>query len=308
MRQQRLFILVLTLGLFPALIVGCGENIKPETDDQKLTKDQGKVTKGGPALKTLRAGKGVLKGKVILEGGRPNNLDALNKALATAMTKDPTQKGVCYDSASEAERQQQDWRLADDGGLADVFVYLKPIKGSFFGFDPEGTDSDKKLIEEAAKHNPVIDQPHCNFIPHAQMLWPSYRNLRNKEVKPVQELIVRNGSSISHNFKILNFNENFSPVEEKKIPGLTASYSLVPYGCSIHGWMTGNLLAIDHPYVAITSKDGSFEIKGLPVGKVLLYAVHGKAGFINANENKGEEIELTDGENTKSFRFTNKSR
>ena len=268
MRQQRFLILALVLGLVPAILVGCGGIKETETDEQRLDKDKdkGKGATAGQQLKILRGGKGVLKGKVILEGGLPN-LDALNTSLAAAMTKDPTQKGACYDSASEAERQQQDWRVAEDGGLADVFVYLKPIKGSFFGFDPDGTESDKKRIEDATKNNPVVDQPHCNFIPHAQTLWTSYRTLRNKEVKPLQELIVRNASSIPHNFKIGNFNESFASKEEKKIPAITASYSLVPYGCSIHGWMTGNLLALDHPYVAITGKDGSFEIKGVPAGR-----------------------------------------
>lgn len=296
------------IGLVSTL-VGCGSTRVPDHDDAKLMEGKSKNNKTATELKVVRSGQGILKGKITLEGGKPD-LQALDAAMVAAMTKDPTQKPVCHDSAPDAERKQQDWRISDQGGLADVFVYLKPMKGSFFGFDPEASEVDKNRIEEAVKTGSVIDQPHCAFIPHAQKLWPSYRNLKNKEMKTGQELIVKNSSPIPHNFKIASFNDNINPLgkEEKKIPGITASYSLIPYGCSIHGWMTGNLLALDHPYVAITGADGSFEIKGVPAGKVLIFAVHGKAGFINANENKGEEIDLAEGENSKSFSFTAKSR
>jgi hypothetical protein len=36
--------------------------------------------------------------------------------------------------------------------------------------------------------------------------------------------------------------------------------------CNIHGWMKGHVRIFDHPYYAVTDKEGKFEIKGVPAG------------------------------------------
>ncbi len=38
--------------------------------------------------------------------------------------------------------------------------------------------------------------------------------------------------------------------------------------------MNANLLILDHPYVAITDKNGEFEIKNVPAGKVNVAILH----------------------------------
>src|SRR5690606_5637305 len=37
--------------------------------------------------------------------------------------------------------------------------------------------------------------------------------------------------------------------------------------CDIHPWMACYMFVTDTPYAAVTAADGSFEVKGLPVGK-----------------------------------------
>src|SRR4029077_18348486 len=37
--------------------------------------------------------------------------------------------------------------------------------------------------------------------------------------------------------------------------------------CDLHQWMKAYHFPIDHPYVAVTDKDGKFRIEGLPAGK-----------------------------------------
>ena len=39
--------------------------------------------------------------------------------------------------------------------------------------------------------------------------------------------------------------------------------------CNIHPWMRGYLVIQPHPYVAVSGKDGTFEIKNIPAGAPL---------------------------------------
>lgn len=41
----------------------------------------------------------------------------------------------------------------------------------------------------------------------------------------------------------------------------------VVIGCPIHAWMRAYLIVTDHPFVAITDKEGKFRIEGIPPGK-----------------------------------------
>jgi hypothetical protein len=52
----------------------------------------------------------------------------------------------------------------------------------------------------------------------------------------------------------------------------------------------------DHPYYAITDKDGNFEIKNAPPGDCLLYIWHEEAGWIHQGGKKGQPITIKAGE------------
>ena len=41
---------------------------------------------------------------------------------------------------------------------------------------------------------------------------------------------------------------------------------MVPFKCDVHGWMNAYVGVLDHPYFAVTGKDGSFDLKNLPPG------------------------------------------
>ena len=48
--------------------------------------------------------------------------------------------------------------------------------------------------------------------------------------------------------------------------------------CDVHPWMFAYIGVVDHPYFAVTDKDGNFTIKNVPAGKYTVEAVHQKAG------------------------------
>src|SRR5204863_406326 len=56
----------------------------------------------------------------------------------------------------------------------------------------------------------------------------------------------------------------------------------------LHQWMSGRVGVFDHPYFALTDKDGRFEIKQAPVGKFRIYVQHERAGWLH--QKTGEKL------------------
>ncbi len=135
------------------------------------------------------------------------------------------------------------------GELANVVVYLqaKPAK-----IHPDYEAELKKEIK--------IDNAKCRFEPHVAF------------VRTGQKLIIGNSDPIGHNTKA-DFFENtpFNDLIPSKgsINKTFNKAEKTPSGisCSIHPWMAGHLLILDHPYAGISDASGVLEIKNLPVGK-----------------------------------------
>jgi len=67
--------------------------------------------------------------------------------------------------------------------------------------------------------------------------------------------------------KFIDANQPFEHVfEPQKRPVLI--------GCSLHGWMRAWVYVVPHPWVAVSDKDGKFEIAAIPPGKYTLLLTH----------------------------------
>ena len=64
---------------------------------------------------------------------------------------------------------------------------------------------------------------------------------------------------------------------------------MVPFKCDVHGWMNAYVGVLDHPYFAITGKDGKFELKTLPPGTYTIEAWHEKLGTHDAERDARRE-------------------
>src|SRR3989442_13030813 len=50
----------------------------------------------------------------------------------------------------------------------------------------------------------------------------------------------------------------------------------VRFMCNVHNWMFAYIGVFDHPFFAVTDKEGNFKISGLPNGKYTFEAYHVK--------------------------------
>ncbi len=182
-----------------------------------------------------------------------------------------------------------------NGGVKNVWVYLKPAVGETFApndIHPDLLKAKPKVI--------VIDQPCCQFIPRAFA------------ARTGDTLLIKNSSPVPHNTNFnsddLSFNQTIAAGGDyKPEKALTAQKNQASYACNIHPWMKGYVMIFDHPYYAVTDADGRYEIKDAPAGAIRVFYRHeggyhkgkdGAKGFPNnlagaTMELKPIDLELT---------------
>jgi hypothetical protein len=86
-----------------------------------------------------------------------------------------------------------------------------------------------------------------------------------------QPFIIKNSDAVGHNTNAaLSANAPFNVVipggkeAEEKLSAAEPTPATVT--CNIHPWMKGYVVVLAHPYVAVSAKDGTFEIKNVPAG------------------------------------------
>jgi hypothetical protein len=241
-----------------------------------------------------------LRGRATFRGPRPD-LEALTDELLAAIRAKADDADHCL-RGREEEVSQQVWRIDERGGVANVFVWLQPPPGRFFKIDPRHRTWPDKV---------VIDQPRCAYVPHAVVAFPCYRDPAQpaRTVPSGQRFFVQNSGGISHVPHLRDGTEHLArPSADISEPRSRLEYALAPAKqpirllCNIHAWMEAWVGPFEHPYAAVTGGDGSYEIQGAPAGvKVRVLAWHEWAGWLTANGEEGEELELGPGGNVRDF-------
>lgn len=285
-----------------AVLVGCssGNNKDQGKADAGGGDTDGKTTPSGKQT-AVKSGNATIKGKVVLKGDMPD-LVKLTSELQEKMKMKPEDLPHCLEMAPAEQKQQQTWDIGDGNGVGNVFVWLTPAPGTYFAIDENHPG-----VKAATGKPVVLDQPHCAFVPHVLALFPQYKDEAGKTQQTNQEFVVKNSAEISHNVNLKGgpknpgMNQVLAKGGEVKPSKFSPDNQPITVGCDIHKWMNGYIWVFDHPYYAITDKNGNFEIKNAPVGKVNIVAWHeGHPGnFLKGN--KGEAIELKEGDNTKDF-------
>ena len=157
--------------------------------------------------------------------------------------------------------------------MANVLVSIKGAKGG------------------AAKTTPVvIDQQGCQYKPHVAAAMVN---------QPVKFL---NSDGLLHNVHGLpKVNAAFNQAMPASVKETTKKFDKVeapfPIKCDVHPWMQSYMAIFDHPYFAVTGKDGKFSIPGLAPGKYTVEAWHERLGTRTA------EITVGAGMQPVAFKF-----
>jgi len=148
-----------------------------------------------------------------------------------------------------------------DGRLANVFVYIKRgLEGRRFALP---------------KETPVLDLIDCFFEPYVVGVMTS------------QKFKVKNSDSLLHNIsstpKVTGNKE-----ENKALPGkgetefiFRKQEILVRFKCDVHPWEFAYVGVVEHPFFAVTDKEGRFIISNVPPGDYVLEAYHLKTHGVN---------------------------
>jgi hypothetical protein len=241
-----------------ALSVACGGR------EEAPSKSAEPGTSSGGAVAVDESKAGSIKGKVTLEGTPPPN-------EVIKMNSDP----VCMKEVKGTQTQEY-FIVGDDGTLANVFVYVKEGLGSRT-FEPP-----TEPVE--------LDQQGCRYIPHVF------------GIQVNQPLKIINSDPTLHNIHAMpKTNPEFNlgqPVKGMEMERkFTTKEVMVPFKCDVHGWMNAYAGVLDHPYFAVSDKDGTFEIRTLPPGTYTIEAWHEKAGTqtqsVTVGENETKDIAFT---------------
>jgi len=159
--------------------------------------------------------------------------------------------------------------VGSKGELADVVVSVQGITGKSTG---------------AAAQPAELDQRGCEYIP--QIL----------AVQTNQKIQIKNSDPVLHNIHDLPNPDSGNP--EKNMaqmpngPELSFTFAkpedFLKFKCDVHPWMFAWVSVFDHPYFAVSGKDGTFKISNVPAGKYTIKAAHRKAGAAT------QEVEVKD--------------
>lgn len=202
---------------------------------------------------------GEITGTITLKGTPPAEKDI------TPLKQDPT----CGKFHATMPKTKF-YVVGANSGLADVVVSLKDISGKSTG---------------ASAAPALLDQKGCEYIPAIIA------------IQTGQKLNVKNSDPVLHNVhaqpdpKSGNKEQNLAQLAGS--PDLSFTFAkpeqFLKFKCDVHPWMFAWVSVFDHPYFAVSGKDGTFKIANVPPGKYILEAAHRKAGTIT------QEIEVKEG-------------
>jgi len=161
------------------------------------------------------------------------------------------------------------------GELADTIVSLQGISGKSTG---------------ASAPPMLLDQKGCEYVPGIFA------------VQTDQKIVIKNSDPVLHNVHDIpaadSGNKEKNEAQLPNGPDLTFSFSkpesFLKFKCDVHQWMFAWASVFDHPYFAVSGKDGSFKIANVPPGKYKIQAAHRKAGVVT------QEVEVKEGEAAKA--------
>jgi plastocyanin len=216
------------------------------------------------AVTSLRmASAGDITGTVTLKGTPP-------KEVEIAPLKNDPNCGQFHPSMPTTHF----YKVGDKGELADVVVSVQGINAKSTG---------------ASAAPVVLNQKGCEYTPSLFALQTG------------QRIAVKNSDPVLHNVHThpteTSGNKEANLPQTAGAPDLVFSFDhpepFLKFSCEVHPWMFAWGSVFDHPFFAVSGKDGSFTIANVPAGKYKIQAAHRKLGSMT------QEVEVKDGQPAK---------
>jgi len=199
---------------------------------------------------------GTIEGKVTFTG-KPRRSPLIQ------MGADPN----CLTINAGRKTVQQDLVVSRDGSVANVFLHI--VDDIPYGGPPPA--------------EPVtIEQEGCIYHPRVSgAMIGQYLNVRNNDntLHNIRAQSEANFFNVGQPFSGLEFDFKLKKAEV-----------MLQLKCDVHDWMLGYIGVKSHPYFAVSGKDGTFRIEGVPVGRYTLQAWGETLGA------QDREIEVKEGE------------
>ncbi len=156
---------------------------------------------------------------------------------------------------------------ADSKGVANVFIYL-----------PKAPKNIHPDLKKPAPATVIFDQKGCMFSPHAMVV------LGGQDVEVISSDPIAHNT---HTYPLKNQAINVLVAANTPIgKGLVVNYKIseslpLKVACDFHPWMQAYWMVVDHPYAAVTDKEGKFSIPNLPVGEHEFRVWHERKGYLD---------------------------
>jgi hypothetical protein len=135
-----------------------------------------------------------------------------------------------------------------------------------------------------------MDQKGCQYEPYITA------------VQVNEPIVVKNSDPTMHNVHTKPQVEGNKEANLAQMPNskdLTFTFAkpeqFMRVECNVHPWMVAYVSVFDHPYFAVTDKNGNFTIKNVPKGSYTVEAVHRRAGKAD------EKVTVADANATANF-------
>ncbi len=151
----------------------------------------------------------------------------------------------------------QDLQISEDGGLKDVFLWVK-VGLEDYNFQPPS-----EVV--------TLDQSGCVYVPHVL------------GIQSGQELNVLNSDDTTHNINPSpsnnrDWNISQAPASQPIVKKFARTEVMIPVKCNVHPWMKSYIGVVPHPYFVVTGSDGRYSLENLPPGEYTLEVWHERLG------------------------------
>jgi len=150
--------------------------------------------------------------------------------------------------------------VVNGADLDNVIVYVK--------------DDMSKYAFDTPKDPVTLNQKGCMYDPHVVALMAG------------QTLEVKNDDQTTHNIHPMpKDNREWNTSQPPGAAPVDNSFArpevAIPVKCNVHPWMKGYIAVFKNPFYAVTTKDGKYDIKGLPPGTYTIEAWQEHYGVVD---------------------------